>query len=319
MAVYTPVPPDALARFLDGYDLGRLRSAKGIAEGVENTTYLIDTSDARLVLTLYEKRVEAADLPFFVALADHLHAAGQPVPGVLRRRDGDAVGTLCGRPACLYRFLPGVSPEVPTAGEARAAGEALGSMHRALADFAPVRPNALGPAAWRLLADDTGTALDAIEPGLGGVVTAALGRLEAGWPRDLPRATIHADLFPDNVLMLGERVAGVIDWTFACAEVRAYDLAVAHGAWAFDATGGRFDEGVGAALVAGYADAHGLSAVERAALPALAQGAALRFLLTRAWDWLHTPADALVRRKDPVPCRRRLEFYADPANAGVWG
>ncbi len=318
MAVYTPVPADALARFLTGFELGRVRSAKGIAEGVENTTYLVETTVGRFVLTLYEKRVAADDLPFFVALSDHLHAAGQPVPEVLRARDGRAIGTLCGRPACLYRFLPGVSPEAPTAAEARGAGEALGAMHRALADFAPTRSNALGPAAWRRLAEEMGGALDEVEPGLRGVATAALERLDSGWPGDLPHATIHADLFPDNMLMLGTCVTGVIDWTFACTEVRAYDLAVAHGAWTFDASGERFDPAVGEALVAGYAGAHGLSPAERAALPALAQGAALRFLLTRAWDWLHTPADALVRRKDPVPCRRRLEFYADPANEGVW-
>ena len=318
MAVYTRVPVDALARFLAGFDVGGLVSAKGIAEGVENTTYLIDTAADRFVLTLYEKRVAAADLPYFVALADHLVAAGQPVPAVVRDRTGQAIGTLGGRPACLYRFAPGVGPDTPDEAQARAAGEALGSMHRALARFAPVRPNALGPAAWRRLAGDLGADLDRIEPGLAGVVADALDRLEGGWPDDLPRGTIHADLFPDNVLMLGDRVSAVIDWTFACTDIRAYDLAIAHGAWAFDGEGRRYDPAIGAALVAGYDVACGLSDAERAALPMLAQGAALRFLLTRAWDWLHTPADAIVRRKDPAPYRRRLAFYADPTQAEVW-
>ena len=319
MAVYTPVPADALAEFLRPYDLGALRSAKGIAEGVENTTFLVETDAGRAVLTLYEKRVAAADLPYFVAIADHLQGGEVPIPAVFRTGEGEAVRTLMGRPACLYRFCDGISPAVPMPGQARAAGEALGRLHARLADFAGTRRNALDTAGWRAIANGLGPALDTIEPGLRAIVARALDRVEGGWPTGLPTGTIHADLFPDNVLMLGDWVTGVIDWTFACTEVRAFDLAVAHGAWAFDAGGGQFDPAVGRSLVAGFDSAVGLSAAERAALPLLAQGAALRFLLTRAHDWLHTPADALVRRKDPVPYRRRLDFYADPANGAVWG
>lgn len=323
MAVYTRVPAEALADFLRPYGLGEMRSAKGVAEGIENSTYLIDCDDARAVLTLYEKRVAAADLPYFVALADHLQDGPVPVPAVLRTATGEtgtgeAIRTLMERPACLYRFHPGVSPTQPTPAQARAAGEAMGALHRRLADFAAERANAIGHAAWSSLAAGLTGALDGIEPGLEAVVADALVRL-ADWPSDLPTGTIHADLFPDNVLMLDDRVTGVIDWTFACTDALAYDLAVAHGAWCFDDEGRGFDGLVGAALVAGYHSARPLEARERAALPMLAQGAALRFLLTRAHDWLHTPADALVRRKDPVPYRRRLAFYADRANEGVWG
>ena len=318
MAVYTPVPAEALARFMDGYDVGAVRSSKGIAEGVENTTYLVETDGGRFVLTLYEKRVSASDLPFFVALSDHLHAKSQPVPEVLRDTTGAAVRTLCDRPACLYRFLPGLSPDRATPDQARSAGKGLGRMHAALADFAPTRANGLGPPAWHDLVERMRGEFDAVANGLEQTVRAALDRIEAGWPHRLPRSTIHADLFPDNVLMLEDEVAGVIDWTFACTDLRAYDLAVAHGAWAFDAAGERFEPEVGSGLLAGYAAAHPLSEEERSALPVLAQGAALRFLLTRAWDWLHTPADALVRRKDPLAYARRLAFYADPANREIW-
>ncbi len=319
MAVYTHVPADALADFLRPYGLGALRSAKGIAEGVENSTYLLEADAGRAVLTLYEKRVAATDLPYFVALADHLQGGDVPVPAVLRTEAGEAIRTLMGRPACLYRFQDGVSPAAPSPGQAWAAGEAMGRLHAQLADFGAERPNALGPAAWRALADGMGAALDTMEPALEATVAHALDRLEGGWPMDLPAGTIHADLFPDNVLMRGDRVTGVIDWTFACTDVGAYDLAVAHGAWSFDAHGRQFERRVGDALVAGFDSARQLSAPERAALPLLAQGAALRFLLTRAHDWLHMPADALVRRKDPVPYRRRLDFYADTANAEIWG
>lgn len=318
MAVYTPVPAKALARFFEGYDLGSVRSSKGIAEGVENTTYLVETDGRQFVLTLYEKRVSADDLPFFVALADHLHAQGQPVPQVLRARDGTAVRTLCDRAACLYQFLPGLSPEQPTPAQASSAGQTLGEMHVALASFDKRRKNALGPAAWRDLAERMRAQFHAIDGELEQIVFGALDRIGARWPADLPRSTIHADLFPDNVLMLDDRVSGVIDWTFACTDLRAYDLAVAHGAWAFDAADERFAPDVGAALLSGYAAAQPLSEAERSALPVLAQGAALRFLLTRAWDWLHTPADAFVRRKDPLTYAHRLAFYADPANAEIW-
>lgn len=317
MAVYTRVPAEALADFLRSYGLGSLRSAKGVAEGIENSTYLIDADAGRAVLTLYEKRVAAGDLPYFVALADHLQDGEVPVPAVLRTDTGEAVRTLMERPTCLYRFHPGVSPTRPTPVQARAAGEALGALHRDLADFAGERPNAMGHAAWPGLAATLAGSLDGIEPGLDAVVADALTRL-IDWPGDLPIGAIHADLFPDNVLMLDDRVTGVIDWTFACTDALAYDLAVAHGAWSFDEEGRTFDAAVGAALVAGYGSVRALTSAERAALPLLAQGAALRFLLTRAHDWLHTPADALVRRKDPVPYRRRLAFYADPENRGVW-
>lgn len=317
MAVYTRVPAEALAEFVRSYGLGEMRSAKGVAEGIENSTYLIDADDGRAVLTLYEKRVAADDLPYFVALADHLQDGPVPVPAVLRTDAGEAIRTLMERPSCLYRYHPGVSPTRPTLGQARAAGEALGALHRRLADFAEDRPNTLGHLAWPKLAAELGGSLDRIDMGLEAVVADALARL-ADWPVDLPTGTIHADLFPDNVLMLGDRVTGVIDWTFACTDALAYDLAIAHGSWSFDHDGRVFDAELGVALVAGYDSARPLTSAERAALPVLAQGAALRFLLTRAHDWLHTPADALVRRKDPVPYRRRLAFYADPANEGVW-
>ncbi|USI72285.1 homoserine kinase [Sphingomonas morindae] len=310
MAVYTQVSAEAMAALLHAYGLGTLISAKGIAEGVENSNYLVEASAGRFILTLYEKRVDAGDLPFFLALLDHCADRGLPVPRALRDRDGRQVQSLCGRPACLIEFLPGVSLTTPSAGQARAAGEALGALHAALADFARERPNTLGPDGWRALAARCGAGLDAIAPGLAARVARELDFLAAHWPADLPRAVIHADLFPDNVLMLGDRVTGMIDFYFACSEIRAWDLAVTHSAWSFSGDGTDFDPAIGAALVAGYAARFGLSAAERAALPVLARGAALRFTLTRAWDWLNTPADALVTRKDPLAFLRRLDRYA---------
>ena len=306
MAVYTQVSAEALAAFLARYDVGELVSAKGIAEGVENTNYLVDTTRDRFILTLYEKRVAADDLPFFMALLDHLAAKGLPVPPAIPDREGREIQELAGRPACLIKFLSGVSVTHPTAAQAGAAGAALSEMHRALADFTQTRDNSMGIATWRGLLDRCGAGLDTIQPGLFARVSAALSDVEADWPADLPHGAIHADLFPDNVLMLGDRVTGLIDFYFACTDITAYDLAVMHSAWAFDGKGHPGDPTVGAALLSGYG---ALSDAERAALPVLARGACIRFLLSRAWDWLNTPADALVTRKDPLAYLARLDWY----------
>ena len=291
------------------YKRQELVSAKGIAEGVENSNYLVDTTAARFILTLYEKRVSADDLPFFMALLDHLADKGLPVPPAIKDRGGVEIQELAGRPACLIRFLTGVSVSHPTPAQAHAAARAMADMHMAVADFAPTRANSMGIATWRPLLERMGADMDAIDPGLFARVDAALREVEAAWPATLPVGAIHADLFPDNVLMLGDTVSGLIDFYFACTDVRAYDLAIMHSAWTFDATGRTADAAIGAALLAGYADGAALSAAERAALPLLAQGACIRFLLSRAWDWLHTPADALVMRKDPLAYARRLDWY----------
>lgn len=318
MAVYTRVSAETIAALLADYDVGSLVSAKGIAEGVENSNYLVETTGGRFILTLYEKRVDASDLPFFLAMLDHLAARGQPVPPAIRDREGRQIRTVAGRPACLIAFLSGVSPGEPNARQAEAAGEALGRLHGALADFADERENALSLAGWHELAERCGDAFDDIAPGLAATIADELALLDERWPSELPHAAIHADLFPDNVLMLDDEVTGIIDFYFACTDIRAYDLAVTHAAWCFSDDGGAFDRARSDAMIEGYASAFPLSSAERAALPVLARGASLRFLLTRAWDWLNTPADALVTRKDPLAFLRRLEFYR-AAPAGLFG
>ena len=310
MAVYTQVSAEAMAALLLSYDVGTLVSAKGIAEGVENSNFLIDTTGGRFILTLYEKRVDAGDLPFFMALLDHLADRGLPVPRAIRDRSGAQMQVVAGRPACLIEFLPGVSVTTPTAAQAHSTGAALGKMHAALGDFEPTRTNSMGLASWHALAAHCGNDLDRIKQGLGKRVTAELAWLDQHWPIHLPHSVIHADLFPDNVLMRGDEVGGVIDFYFACTEIRAWDVAVTHAAWSFAPDGTEYNAAVGDAIIAGYDASFGLSGAERAAFPALARGACLRFLLTRAWDWLNTPADAIVTRKDPVAFLRRLDHYA---------
>ena len=314
MAVYTHVSAEALAAFLTRYDVGELVSAKGIAEGVENSNYMVDTTKGRFFLTLYEKRVEANDLPYFMALLDHLAAKGLPVPPAIKDRDGVEIQKLEGRAACLIKFLPGVSLSHPTAAQARAAGEALGRLHVATTDFPLHRDNSMGFDSWRPLLDRCGSELDSIAPGLHDDLRFVLHDIGATWPSDIDRCAIHADLFPDNLLMLGDRVTGLIDFYFACTDFRLYDLAVAHTAWSFDITGTHYFGDIGDALLDGYRQHFDLDAAPHHFndhFSDLAVGACVRFTLSRAWDWLNTPADALVTRKDPLAFWRRLKAY-DP-------
>ncbi len=324
MAVYTQLGAEQLAALIAEYDVGELVMAKGIAEGVSNSNWLIETSGdgdraARFILTMYEFRIEVEDLPFFLSLLDHLAANACAVPRTIHDRAGALYRMVGGKAAALIEYLPGISVSEPTPAQARAVGSALARMHLAAADFPGERANAMGLAEWQRLASACGhQGLASIDPALASLVERELPRLAADWPQDLPRSVIHADLFPDNVLMLGNTVTGLIDFYFACTDITAYDVAVTHAAWCFDASGARFDPALSAALLDGYTVVRPLSAAERAALPVLARGAALRFTLSRAWDWLNTPADALVTRKDPMAFARRLQFYADPANSAVF-
>lgn len=301
---------------LSHYDVGELTSAKGIAEGVSNSNWLIETTGAkntgtRFILTMYERRIETGDLPFFLGLLDHLSAKGCPVPRTIHDRQGAAFRMVDGKAVALIEYLPGVSPDRPAAEQAHAVGSALATMHEAARDFDETRTNDLKPADWRALFDKVGwDALAKIDNSLTGLVRMKLPELRAAWPRDLPRSVIHADLFPDNVLMLNDKVSGLIDFYFACNDFKAYDFAITHAAWCFDLDGRNFDEEVSQALLEGYESVRSFSEAERAALPVLTQGACMRFIATRAFDWIDTPDDAMVTRKDPLDFARRLKFYA---------
>ncbi len=324
MAVYTQLGAEALADLIGQFDVGELRMAKGIAEGVSNSNWLIETCGAdgaarRFILTMYEYRIELEDLPFFLSLLDHLAAKGCAVPRTIHDRQGALYRKLGDKAVALIEFLPGVSISAPSPAQARAVGGALAQLHLAAADFEGERANAMGLAEWQRLAKESGPeGLRSIDPALADLIARELPLLVREWPQDLPRGVIHADLFTDNVLMLGSRVTGLIDFYFACSDQIAYDVAVTHAAWCFDDAGGNFSPAISAALLAGYKAVRPLSPAERAALPVLARGAAMRFTMSRAYDWLNIPAGALVTRKDPLAFARRLSFYADPANAGIF-
>ena len=327
MAVYTQVSDEALAGFLAGYDLGEALAFKGIAEGVENSNYYLETRKGRYILTLFEKRVNAADLPYFIGLKQHLSSKGFPCPEPVMGRDGAALRMLEGRPAVIVTFLDGLSPRRPNAKQCRALGEGLARMHLALADFNSHRENALGPASWRRMWEGRGADAEALQPGLEAEVETCFERIHAAraFADDLPRGTIHADLFPDNAFFLGDTFSGAIDFYFACTDALAYDLAVCLNSWAFeegnatDASRLEYNFSKGSALIAGYQSVRPLEASEREALPALCLGSAMRFFLTRLADWSSTPAGALVKPKNPLEYAARLAFHRKMASAEGYG
>jgi homoserine kinase type II len=318
MAVYTDVAAEELAEFLSGYDIGELLSYKGIAEGVENSNFLLHTTSGYFFLTLYEKRVALDDLPFFLGLMAHLAQHGITCPQPVQTRRGDALGTLAGRPAAIIDFLEGVWPRKPNAAHCAAVGQALAKLHLAGRDFGMKRVNALSVSGWRPLFEQAAPRADTLQHGLRALLSDELDRLEKSWPKHLPDGVIHADLFPDNVLFLGDKLSGLIDFYFACNDILAYDVAICLNAWCFE-TDHSFNVTKARAFLNAYGRERKLSDAEQDALPLLARGAALRILLTRLVDWFNVPPGALVRPKDPLEYVRKLRFQQSVASIRDYG
>jgi homoserine kinase type II len=318
MAVYTEVTDEALADFLADYNIGTMVAFRGIAEGVENSNFSLRTSTGDFILTLYEKRVDPHDLPWFLGLMEHLAQRGLVCPQPVHGRDGVALRHLADKHAAITTFLPGVWPRRVRQSHCAPVGAALAKLHRAGADYAPTRRNALGPQIWTPLLDRCRAGADKVQAGLAQQLDQALTTILAGWPADLPVGHIHADMFPDNVFFLDEQLSGVIDFYFASTDLLAYDVAVCLNAWCFEPDFS-FNVTKSRALLAAYQTVRPLSAQEQAALPVLCQGAAMRFLLTRLYDWLNTPAGAMVTRKDPLEYLRRLRFHLSATDGRSYG
>jgi len=318
MAVYTEVSDEELSTFVASYGLGELLSFKGIAEGVENTNYVVHTSRGPFILTLYERRTAREDLPFFLGLMEHLAARGVSCPTPVRDNEGRNLKELAGHPAALVTFLEGFWVRRPTTAHCAAVGRALAQLHMGGEGFALKRANALGLAGWQPLYERFADRAAEIAPDLGPLIGSELRSLEAQWPKGLPGGVIHADLFTDNVFFLGDRLSGLIDFYFACNDALAYDIAVCLNAWCFEKDLS-FNITKGRALLRSYEDLRPLNLAEREAMPTLARGAALRFLLTRAYDWLNTPKDALVSPKNPLEYVRRLRFHQGARSIADYG
>ena len=318
MAVYTDVSAEDLTRFLAAYDIGELLAYKGIAEGVENSNFLVHTDASKFILTIYEKRVAEGDLPFFLGLMEHLAARGITCPQPVKNKDGGVLGKIAGRPAAIVTFLDGLWVRRPSPNHCAAVGEALARLHLAGADFKPRRKNALSIESWRPLYEHARARGDSVRQGLCTEVATELEVLEKSWPRQLPQGVIHADLFPDNVFFLGDKLSGLIDFYFACTDTLAYDIAVCLNAWCFEADHS-YNVTKGRSLLGAYGKVRALSPTERTALPVLARGAAMRFLLTRLVDWLAVPDGALVRPKDPLEYYRKLRFHQSVRSVQDYG
>ncbi|MCV6547821.1 MAG: homoserine kinase [Cohaesibacter sp.] len=318
MAVYTEVSDEELSEFIDGYEIGALLSYKGIAEGVENSNYLIHTEQGNFILTLYEKRVDSNDLPFFLGLKEHLAGKGLNCPVPIKNRDGKALGHLAGRPAAIISFLEGMWVRRPNVSHCEQLGVALAQMHEAGKDFELSRPNALSVSGWRPLFAMCGDRTDSVQNGLKEEIEQELAFMESHWPDDLPKGVIHADLFPDNVFFLRNEFSGLIDFYFACNDLLAYDIAICINAWCFEADD-MFNVTKIRALLKGYQSIRPLQPKELQALPLLARGAALRFLLTRLYDWLNVPAGALVMPKDPGEYIKKLRFHRSIRSVADYG
>ncbi|EJT03401.1 homoserine kinase [Rhizobium sp. CCGE 510] len=318
MAVYTDIAEDDLKWFLTEYEAGTLLSYKGIAEGVENSNFLLHTSKDPLILTLYEKRVEKTDLPFFLGLMQHLAARGLSCPLPLPRSDGALLGSLSGRPAALISFLEGMWLRKPEAKHCREVGRALAEMHVAGDGFELTRENALSVDGWQTLWEKSEARASEVEPVLQDEIRSELDFLSAAWPKNLPAGVIHADLFPDNVFFLGDQLSGLIDFYFACNDLLAYDVSICLNAWCFEKDGA-YNITKGTAMLEGYQSVRPLSEAEIAALPVLSRGSALRFFLTRLYDWLTTPEGAMVTKKDPLEYLRKLRFHRQIKSPAEYG
>lgn len=318
MAVYTDITESDLIAYLARYDIGELLSYKGIAEGTENSNFSLHTTRGPYFLTLYEKRVDPADLPFFLGLMEHLAERGISCPLPVRARDGEMIGHLAGRPCAVITYLEGMWPRRPTVAHCRALGTALAQLHVAGRDFALTRANTLSVEGWHTLWDGCRDRADEVEQGLRVELAQELDDIAGRWPSALPEGVIHADLFPDNVFFIGDRLSGLIDFYFACRDYLAYDLATCLNAWCFEKDLS-FNLTKASALLAGYEQVRPLEQAERAALPVLARGSALRFALTRLYDWLHGPDGALVQKRDPMDYVRRLRFHRGVESASAYG
>jgi homoserine kinase type II len=310
VAVYTDITDEELNAFMADFDLGRPTSCKGIAEGVENSNFVLETERGRFILTIFERRVRADDLPFFLSLMRWLADKGFPSATPMADRSGRTLKSLRDKPAALIAFLPGLSTRRASTRQCREAGGGLAWLHLAAEGFGDRRANELGHDKWSAMFAPLAAAAESLEPGLAAAIAGDVAALARDWPRGLPEGIVHADFFPDNVFFIGGAFAGAIDFYFSAWDALAYDIGVALNAWCFDSEGA-FEPVKARAFIEGYAARRPLSAAERIAMPVLARGAALRFFLTRLADWGATPPGSLVRPKDPLEYARRLKVHRE--------
>ena len=318
MAVYTNLNEHQIKVFLELYDIGKLISFSEIREGIENSNFYIKTSNGNFILTIFEKRVDIKDIPFFIQIMVHLNNKGYYCPKPICDKNNIFLQELRGKPAIIVNFLEGKSKNNITIEDCYQVGSSIGLMHCKSDDFKLVRDNSLSIEGWQTLIKNCNktipiSVLDKLQPNLMKDIQNSFDFFLKFWPHFLPKGFIHGDLFPDNVFFVNNKITGVIDFYFSCTDILTYDLAIAINAWCFDKTNNFKDKNY-KSLLKGYNSKRKLSKDEKFFLPLLCQAAALRFLLTRLFDWVNTPNEANVVPKNPEEYIIKHKYFKELVN-----
>ena len=316
MAIYTKVSKNDLTEFFSKYNLGKVENFHGIKEGIENTNYFIQTSKNKFILTIYEKRVQEKDLPFFMSLMRNLFDSNFKSPEPIINRNGNYITEIVGKKAAVISFINGNSKKNLTPENCKEVGSEIAKMHMITKNLAAKRKNELSIDSWKKIYQNVKEACFKIHPQLSKIIEENLVEIEKNWPTNLPAGIIHADLFPDNIFFNKNKFNGIIDFYFSCNDFYAFEIAVCLNALCFEGTKENLSFNVTKAkkFIDGYSKIRKISDDEKNSLKILSQGAALRFLLTRVFDYINLKKGAIVKIKDPIEYLKRLEFHNNVKN-----
>lgn len=318
MAVYTKISDSEIAALLQNYDIGTIKYLKAIEQGIDNSNYFLTTDVNKYIFTIYEDRIEEGELPFFLGLMQHLSDKNIPCPVPLQNKNGDNLSRINNRPCAIVSFLNGKSTSEITKNHTSELGHYMAKMHIAASDFSMQRENNLALKDWGKIFNQVKSDADKIQKGLSSQIEQELGFLTVNWPKSLYSGVIHADLFPDNVFFENDHLAGIIDFYFACNDFLIYDFAICLNAWCFDSPD-NLNKEKAKAMFDSYNSVRPVSEEELKALPVLARGAAMRFLLTRLHAWFNPAEDALVKPKDPMEYVEKLNFHSKITSYSQYG
>ena len=311
MAIYTKLSERNLKDFFLKYDLGKLLNYKGIEEGIENTNYFIQTNKGKFILTLYEKRVEEKDLPFFMGLMRNLFDANFPSPEPMINKNGNYITEISGKKAAVVSFLEGSAKKNLNPEDCYKVGVLTAKLHLTTKNLVQKRENKLSVDSWRKIYEKVRNDCSKIHPNLTNTIEKNLDEIEKNWPKNIPSGIIHADLFPDNIFFKNNKLTGIIDFYFSCYDCYVFEIAICLNALCFEGFKENLSFNVTKAkkFIDGYSSVRKLTEIEKKSLKIFCQGAAMRFLLTRVFDYLNLTKGALVKIKDPVEYLKRLEFH----------